>query len=134
MKVLLLFAMVLVPALQSELKILDTPDGGIRPAPCAVTCSGVGRWNDENNNYKWQNSRINPGKVFKFINIGNCNFVSAPVVTTTSVSMKMAGCPAVSVWYLTESYVTVYSVQDTSAKQMRSDECDIHWSAFGFNC
>ena len=136
MKVLLLFAMVLVPALQSELKILDTPDGGIRPAPCAVTCSGVGRWDETGWMSRWLDSGSNSGKVYKKINLQDCNFISAPVVTVTAASggNREVVCPSLTVWHANKSQFFVYSVEDTTASKMKNDQCNVYWSAFGYNC
>ena len=132
MKVLLLFAMVLVPALQSELKILDTPDGGIRPAPCAVTCSGVGRWDETEWYWKWM---WDGSKVFKNINISGCKFVSPPTVVTAT-TRGGSDCLPVTVSYVSETQFDVYSVGDTTetVQKMEGGKCSVNWIATGYNC
>ena len=128
---LVMIAVVLVPSLESELKILDTHDGGTGPAPCSLTCVGSGRRHSG-----WVDSGSNPGYVFMMIEIEECNFVSAPVITTTTVTAgsQLVVCPAVSVWHLSRTVFYVYSVEHTSAHRMELDECIVHWSAFGYNC
>ena len=130
----LIVTLVLVPAVQGELKILDTPDGKTGPAPCALTCSGVGRWNDTDP-YCWLNSGYHPAKVYRHVDIRGCNFVSAPVVTTTTGSISFTGlCPSVTVTFVNSKQFNVYSVEDVRASKMLRDECSVYWTATGYNC
>ena len=42
--ILAIVAMMVAPTLQSQLKILETPEGLTHPDTCTLACAGVGRW------------------------------------------------------------------------------------------
>ena len=129
----LLLTMMVAPTLQSPLKILDTPDGGTHPAPCAQTCSGIGRW-DAAGDSMWWDSGSYPGKAYKKVDISDCNFVSEPVAIATTSSSWTADCPSVTTNSITSNYFYLYTVEYSTAAELKSKMCDIHWSAFGYNC
>ena len=126
----LLIIMMVVPTKPSDLIILDTPDGGTHPAPCALTCSGIGRWDVTG----WGDSGRYPGKANFFVNISGCNFVTPPAVTATTRSRDSGDCPSVTVNSIANNYFYLYAVEHSSAAELNSKKCDIHWSAFGYNC
>jgi len=133
--------LVIVPVVRGDIKILDTPDKGyVGSAPCARTCAGIGRWNDGD----WINSmQFAPGKVFKRVQIADCDFVTPPVVTAATGydngvdNTKGAShdvCPSVFVNGIEASRFRVYSVEGTTATKMRDARCEVYWSAFGYVC
>ena len=135
MIILLITAVLTVPTLQSQLKILNTP-GGTGPAPCALTCAGVANWNVQGS-WGWKDSTEFPGMVWRMIPISGCGFVSPPVITATATSVGPKGglCPALTKrGFVSGSQFAVYAVSKATEKQMRSDQCSIHWIATGFNC
>ena len=135
MLMLPLLTMMVAPTLQSQLKILDTPSGSAGPASCALTCSGIGRWYETGNfNSLWTDSSDYPGKAYKKVAISGCNFRSYPVVTTTTRSFLRGDCPSVTVKMISRDNFMVYTVEDSTVAEMKSKQCDIHWSAFGYNC
>ena len=134
---LLLVAMLAAPTLQSELKILDTPYDGTGPEPCAVTCSGIARW-DTPGDYGWKDARgsYNPGKAYMMVRTRGCNFVSSPLITVTTKSWWDGLCPAVTqitqpAW---SSLFYVMTVENTAAEVMKKRKCDIVWIATGYIC
>ena len=129
----LLLTMMVAPTLQSPLTILDTPDGGTHPAPCALTCSGIGRWDATRKN-RWMDSTARPGKSYKRVYISGCNFVSDPVLTLTTISPQPGVCPSVTVSGIYSDYFSVFTVEDSTAAEMKSKKCNIHWIAVGYNC
>ena len=126
---LLLLTTLLALSQQSQLKVLNTPDGPGGPAPCALTCSGFARWSDQT---KWTKSDGFPGKSFKIVKMTGCDFVGAPVVTASVVGGGV--CPSVSAASVTPYRFYVYTVQDTDPSVMEHEMCSVHWSAFGYNC
>ena len=60
----LLTVMLINPNLASELKILSSPNGGTCPEPCALTYSGVARYN-LTGNHAWHGYYF--GKSYKLI-------------------------------------------------------------------
>ena len=133
MLLILMIAVLAAPAMSSELKILDSPDGRIGPAPCALTCSGIGRWNvSEPFSYSWTISGDFPGKAYKLVSLKDCSFVSPPVVTAT---VKGPGpCPLVRMRGVLRTYFSVYTVEDVTLDAVKDNECDVHWIATGYNC
>ena len=127
-----IFISVLLVGAQADTKILNTPDGKTGPEPCIRVCSGV-----DKNFSGWDNSPQNPGKVYKFINIYGCGFVSPPIVTAVSGSghdLAYKLCPSFSVNQVTSSSYHLYSVTDFTAYNMRQHQCRIYWTATGFTC
>ena len=136
MMIILLIAMFVAPALPSELKILDTPNGGTHPTPCTITCSGIGRWNESGDD-KWGDSTWYPRKAYKIVDMSGCNFVSAPVVTSSTQFQgfkKSHLCPSITQLAVSKSLFYVYTVEDATALEMRIKECDIYWVATDYNC
>ena len=129
----LLIIMMVVPTKPSELIILDTPDGGTHPAPCAITCSSIGRWY-ETGDYKWRDAPYYPGKAYKKVYMSGCNFVSRPVVTATTCSDNAGDCPSVTVFWIHSNFFYLFSLEDSTAAEMKSKQCDKHWIAVGYNC
>ena len=121
----LLLLPLLKPAHQNDVKILRTHSGKVGPAPCALICSGVTRWEE------WIDYVLIPGKAVMMIPTAECNFVSSPIVT-----IRLGGygeCPDVTA-YVFQTYVVVRSVEDVPAYRMKRHKCDIDWIASGFNC
>ena len=129
----LLTLMLAVPSLQSELKILSTPDGDTRPPPCALTCTGVKKYIDTDG-YDWRSWSV---QAFKHINMEDCGFVSTPVVTVT-VKGPYDGversCPPIYVQYVGYKTLTVFTVGGVTASLMNNNKCDVYWTANGYNC
>ena len=126
---MLLFLSLTLPALQNNLKILGTPDGSTRPAPCGQTCVGVSR--TFNSDSIWRESHR--GKVYKEIDMAGCEFVTRPVVTLT-VQGSVEGCPSFFVEKIERNHFYVYSVQDFRAREAEENRCVVYWSATGYNC
>ena len=129
----LLIAMMVAPTLHVELKILDTPDGGTGPAPCALICSGVGKY-DGTGLYKWGSFHLTPTKAYKNVDMSGCDFVAPPVVTATVKSKWWSLCPSISGGYTNGSWFQVHTVEDATPDEMRRKKCSIHWIATGYNC
>ena len=122
---LLLPLLIVKLAHQNEVKILRTHSGETGPAPCALLCSGVARWDE------WIDYPLTPGKAIMMVPIAECNFVSTPIVT-----VRLGGdgqCPDVVV-IVSQTYFVVRSVADVRAHRMKGHKCDIDWIATGFNC
>ena len=129
---LLILVSVLLASTQADTKILNTPDGKTGPEPCIRVCSGV-----DKNFSGWDNSSKNPGKVYKFINIYGCNFVSPPIVTAVAGSGHILAhklCPSFTVNNVASSAFNLYSVTDFTAYYMRQHQCRIYWTATGYTC
>ena len=117
--------------LQTNIKILDTPDGEKHPEPCALICSGISR-HDDNGWYYMTND-----KVYKEVDMSGCNFVSQPVVTVTTRDVYDTNdyvCPAFITEDQSKGSFYVLSVQEISTKEVVIRRCDMHWIATGFNC
>ena len=126
---LLMLTLTLVSVVLGDLVILSTPDGIDHPVPCVRTCSGVG------GKFNWKDSEVFHGKVFNVVNITDCSFVSTPVVTVSTRSLRGDLCPSVSFMaYLKTTWFYVYSVENTTATQVKNNECVIHWIATGYTC
>ena len=129
---LLMVVMLAAPTLQSELKILDSlygETGG--PEPCAITCSGIGRY------YRWKNggnSQFYPGKAYQKISTSGCNFVTIPLVTVTTLSNFYGPCPAITQFNPKTSYFTVFTIEDMSSSDMVYKSCNVIWIATGYIC
>ena len=125
-----------VPSLQSDLKILSTPDGKTRPLPCALTCSGVSR-HDEPRDSPYKPWSLNfHSQAEKHIDIAECGFSSTPVVTVSMRGPYVGSlkCPAVYVQYVFDKIFTVLTVESVTESQMTGSECDVYWTANGYNC
>ena len=131
----MLTVLLVVPALSSQLKILNTPNSNredtLRPAPCALICSGVAR-HDETG---WSAWRRGIGFAFKYNYMTDCDFVTAPVVTATIrgpfISMR---CPSIIVNDIDINWFSVQTVEDATGGQMIRRKCDVYWIATGYNC
>merc|ERR1740124_181493 len=64
-----------VLTLTGGVSIVKMSDGKSYPAPCATICSGV--------QDTWRPSNNYPGKVFTVVDLSDCSFVTAPIVTAT---------------------------------------------------
>ena len=126
--VCLLILLLAAPSLQSELKILSTPDGKPHPLPCALTCTGVSKFDDPTPYTRW---RSHFKKAWKYVGIKECGFVAPPIVTAT---VEGSLCPAIKIWGVQSDNVAVVSVQDASVSHMVDSTCDVHWTAHGYNC
>ena len=135
----LLLTMMVAPTFQSPLKILDTPDGGTRPDPCALICFGIGRWN-ETGYYQWVDSASlrnfpwRQGKAIKIIDISGCNFESRPVIKATIRSVEPGDCPSVAYHWISNYFPFFFTIEDITGAEMKSKKCDIYWSAYGYDC
>ena len=128
-----LLMFVLVPIRRGDIKILNTPDGSVGSAPCARTCAGIWKWDGN----LWGNSKWFLGKVYKWVHIADCDFVTPPVVTAATgydIGGTYNECPSVFVHGVGATSFFVCSVEDTTATKMRDARCDINWSAFGYVC
>ena len=123
------------PTLQTELKILDTPDNNTHPLPCALICSGIDK-HDETGDHEWRNNRWpwSPDKAYKTVNMTGCGFVSPPVVTATIKSQWWSLCPSIAEDYVMSLGFFVHTEENATAEEMRKKKCDIHWIATGYNC
>ena len=116
-----------------ELKITSTPDGESHPAPCAITCAGVSRYTDTAG-YNWRSysgSRGGSGRAWKQLNIKECGFVTRPVIIATISGFYQGDCPSI---FVENGYNSVQTVEKATPTQMVDNLCDVHWSAFGYNC
>ena len=131
----LLTLLLAASSLQSELKILSTPEGKPGPPPCALTCSGVARYSEEGASLYSSWERIYE-QACRYVNIQECGFVAAPVVTATLRGPLFGArkCPSI---YLHQSYVRMFlvvTVGNITASQMTWNQCDVYWTANGYNC
>jgi hypothetical protein len=132
-QIFLLLLSLLTLSSQSDLRIINTPSGATEPPPFPLTCVGIGTWNTTGY-HAWKDSGVFPGKAYMIVDITQCMFVSLPVITTTVMTVDGGSvCPPVTNRKLYTSAFGVYTTSDTSAAEMRSNECDVHWSAFGYN-
>ena len=129
----LLTLMLAVPSLQSELKILSTPDGSTHPPPCALTCTGVSKFNHQEEYWKeWSGV-----KSYKFVNIEGCGFVNTPVVTVTLKARTLGTkvrCPPIFLAHPGLLLFFVITGEPATPHQMVSNGCDVFWTANGFIC
>ena len=123
----LLSLMLAVPSLQSELKILSTPDGSTHPPPCALTCTGVSRYDDTNEFawYQWDEY------AYKRVGLKECGFVGEPVVT---VSMKSWFCLPIIVGSVHSEFFYVLTGMEGTVSQIKTEKCDVYWTANGYVC
>ena len=121
--------------LQSNLKILDTPDGETHPEPCALVCSGISRHDDPENSWSylgWRSWRLG-----KRVDMNECGFVSKPVLSATTrvaENNNSEMCPPViteQLWISNHFYAL--SLEHMTVEKA-NQHCDIHWVATGYNC
>lgn len=127
MKISLFFLFLLVSTVQSNIKILNTPDGEKHPEPCALTCSGVSRHDDAR--YPWFSPLS--GKAGKAVDITGCGFVAPPVISATIANNY---CAAMMPYWTSTHTFYVMSVGETTPDTMRTQECDVSWIAVGYSC
>ena len=128
MKILcFLLLTLLISTVQSNIKILDTPDGEEHPEPCALTCSGISRHDDQL--YRWFS--IQPGHAAKGIDIRGCGFVTPPVI---SASIANYDCTDIMPYWTGKDTFYVMSVGIESDATMVKKGCDVSWIAVGYNC
>ena len=130
---LVLFLLNLVVVTQQDhLLILNTPYGDNRPAPCALTCSGVSK--HEEVNHGWTQKDTRDSKLYKMIDLRKCGFVTAPVITATTKGSGWRGrCPPVSINVAGNAGFEVY-LDGATVLEVDRSECDVYWSANGFIC
>ena len=124
----------LVTITHQNVVILSTPYGDTHPAPCAFTCTGVSR-HDEQGIYAWkQDTFRGRNRAVKVVNFRECGFAGAPVVTATSKGVKHSGsCLPVSLDIAGNVGFSVY-MEDASVRDVVGSYCDVYWSANGYNC
>ena len=129
--ILPIFISVLFAGTLADTKILDTPDGKIGPETCVRSCSGV-----DKDYSRWTDSGNNPGKVYKWIDMSGCEFVSQPVITVTSgQGTENDGlCPSFTAAYVQSKKFFLYSVTNFRADTMKNNACRVFWTATGFTC
>ena len=66
------------------------------------------------------------------VDITDCGFVSQPVVTVTSAGPGK--CPSVFVSKFGPSEFMAYTVGEMTANYGKAEKCELHWSAYGYNC
>ena len=114
--------------LQTKVKILDTPNRKPHPEPCAMICSGIARSEDG----KWYDSWVNKGKAGRDVDMGGCNFASAPVITVSAHGWR---CPAVHVTKdIGSARFALYTVNDVTAEEVEKNQCGVYWVAAGYDC
>ena len=116
-------------SLENELKIISSPDGISRPAPCALTCAGVTAGTD------WSDSQLYFMRSFVVIDTQECGFMSKPVVTTMGEPADGRE-PTVNFFLSSVSgnLIYVYTQDIVSARHANTNGWRVHWSAFGYNC
>jgi hypothetical protein len=136
MLMLLLFSMVLTLTTQTDLKILNTPSGTSGEQSCSLTCVGVAKWDGDGTYHGdgWKDSRTFLGKSYIAVNMGQCDFVSTPVMTLSLISEVAALCPSLCGRELYPDWFSVYTLEKTTAAEMVNNKCNLHWSAFGYTC
>ena len=125
-----IFVLILLAGVQGDIKIVNTLSGRLGHEPCARICSGVDQ------DYKrWGDSTASPGKTYKNIYMTDCDFISAPVITVTSLGVSdYYLCPTFTIAYVYNNRFRLYSVPDFTADKMRRYLCVIYWTAVGFVC
>ena len=119
----MLFVLLTMPMIRGELKIISTTNGNLRPAPCALICTGV-----ESHKSGWTEGGT---EAYKKLDYAGCGFVSKPTITIT---LNGALCPSVYAFYTERSSTYVYTVEDVPASTLVIRQCDVHWTATGYNC
>ena len=119
----------LISTVQSNIKILDTLDGGEHPEPCALTCSGISRHDDPDFLHGW--IYLNPFQTVKVVNIAGCGFVSPPVV---SAAINNNLCAGIKTYSTEKERFAVITFEEITVDEMRSKKCDVSWIAVGYNC
>ena len=120
------------PSLQTNLKIVNTRYGSLRPEPCATICAGETGPNPSYQIY-------NDGQVeflLLDIDVSKCGFVETPIVT-----VHLEGdVTSIAQWTHAANRVNKYGfrLHVTSntkyIKPYRDWNFNIMWSAFGYNC
>ena len=121
--------LILIASSQADIKILSVPNGRLGPEPCVRVCSGF-----DKDYSTWYNSRDNPGKVVKLIEIHDCGFVSPPVITAVSGGKSTWLCPSFTVQFLYSSSFYLFSVSEFTRDEMMKNNCNVYWTATGFTC
>ena len=129
---LLMMILIVSYTLSSELKILNLPEDNPGPASCALTCSGVSRYN-ETGTYRWQIYERSERKAYKPADTTGCGFVSVPVVTAV-VRGATPYCPPIRLWYVHKTNLGVITVEDATVEKMGFYQCDVYWIATGYTC
>ena len=131
-----LFTLMIVGhTLSSKLKILNLPFGDSGSAQCALTCSGVSRYNEPVPDYKWKATRVNDNPrilYIKAVDMQGCRFLNVPVVT---VSVHGGfHCPSIMVKNVSKEYILVSAVEDggTPDNLMVTEKCDVFWIATSY--
>jgi hypothetical protein len=117
-----LLLLMLTASTVGKLKVLSTVDGVMRPATCALTCTGVtgySGWKDYGNE-AWQP-----------IDYKGCGFVGTP---TTTVTQEGDLCPSVYIYNPFQTGAYVYTVENVPASTLISKKCKTFWTATGYTC
>jgi hypothetical protein len=126
----LLFCLLLIldvyPVL-CDIKILNLPDSQRGPEPCARTCAGFTKY--------WGGWRSAGVRSYKTIDISECNFVTAPVVTVTiGGGNRDADYSPIRIWGVTSTRLSVLTLDRKSPDYVNRSVCYVHWIAVGFTC
>ena len=141
---LTIFVLILLAGVQGDIKILNTPDGIIRPEPCARICSGVEK---EYSGWSLGTGDSFSHRVYKDVYMSDCDFISPAVITVTSRSAYWP-CPTFSIWRVYNNRFTLFTVPDLPPEieshryiprnllpvWMERNQCSIYWTAVGFVC
>ena len=132
----LLTLLLAVPSL-SEQKILSLPKGEPGPQPCTLTCSGVAKYEMSSEvGYHYRYWMSNYEQSYRYVDMGDCGFASAPVVTAT-LNGPGAGdrrCPPIYITYTDRTLFMVMTTEDISPSRMMDNKCDVYWTANGYDC
>ena len=128
---LLMMILIVSHTLSSELKILNLPEDQPGPAPCALTCSGVSRYNETGNDI-WMSTG---SRAYKGVDIEECGFVSAPVVTAVVRGPFSSGyCSPILLWKVHDTRLYLKTVENVLPSNMVLYQCDVYWIATGYVC
>ena len=129
----LLLLLMSLSLVHSDLKILSVPGGEPGPAPCARTCSGVGS-HIQKGEYEWKHDDQG-AKMTKTIDMSECEFVSAPVVTAVMRQEMRSLYLAIQIETVEPGKFTVATLEDIGLPYiMELFKCDVYWIATGFTC
>ena len=74
-------------------------------------------------------------RLFKIIDTTKCGFVAEPIVTVTTRGRLLNRlCPTLVTTYVVNKEIWVTCSEDLTVEEAKARQCDVYWSANGYNC
>ena len=121
----LLLSTLVAGSVCADLRILSSPDGEYHPAPCAVTCAGVGT-------QKWLDSGYHITRAYISVDLTDCGFTSQPIVIANVRAFN--NFPNSHLRDVDQWGITVYTDEGITAGMANTQGWKLSWVAIGHVC